>query len=425
MDPSLIVQIIIIIILVVFSAFFSGCETAFTSSNKIRLKTLADEGNKRAEKVLIMLEKYDRFISTDLIGNNLVNIMSTSIATVLFIKIALDNHWDENVGTTLSTVVMTIIVLTFGEVLPKGIAKAMPEKIAMFCYPLIKFLTYVFLPISIIFEKMQKLALSLFKGKNENSITEDELLTIIDEIEEEGRIKPYEKELISSAIKFDDIEVKEIVTPRKEIVAISDDSTIEEIHDVFKESKFTRLPIYNGTIDNIIGILNEKDFYQEIMDREDHPNKEFNVKEIMQPIHFFYDEAKISIVFRQFKENKFHMAVVLDQYDGTLGLITLEDVLEELVGEIFDETDEIFEETQEVQEGQYIVAGKEMLFDAFDTMEIEIGDDLENQTVNAWASQNLGHIPFSGDNFLYNDEWKITILSASKKGAISLRFEKI
>ncbi len=425
MDPSLIVQIIIIIILVVFSAFFSGCETAFTSSNKIRLKTLADEGNKRAEKVLIMLEKYDRFISTDLIGNNLVNIMSTSIATVLFIKIALDNHWDENVGTTLSTVVMTIIVLTFGEVLPKGIAKAMPEKIAMFCYPLIKFLTYVFLPISIIFEKMQKLALSLFKSKNENSITEDELLTIIDEIEEEGKIKPYEKELISSAIKFDDIEVKEIVTPRKEIVAISDDSTIEEIHDVFKESKFTRLPIYNGTIDNIIGILNEKDFYQEIMDREDHPNKEFNVKEIMQPIHFFYDEAKISIVFRQFKENKFHMAVVLDQYDGTLGLITLEDVLEELVGEIFDETDEIFEETQEVQEGQYIVAGKEMLFDAFDTMEIEIGDDLENQTVNAWASQNLGHIPFSGDNFLYNDEWKITILSASKKGAISLRFEKI
>ncbi len=425
MDPSLIVQIIIIIILIVFSAFFSGCETAFTSSNKIRLKTLADEGNKRAEKVLVMLEKYDRFISTDLIGNNLVNIMSTSIATVLFIRIALDNHWDENVGTTLSTVVMTILVLTFGEVLPKGIAKAMPEKMAMFCYPLIKFLTYVFLPISIIFEKMQKLALSLFKGKNENSITEDELLTIIDEIEEEGRIKPYEKELISSAIKFDDIEVKEIVTPRKEIVAISDDSTIEEIHDVFKESKFTRLPIYNGTIDNIIGILNEKDFYQEIMDREDHPNKKFNVKEIMQPIHFFYDEAKISIVFRQFKENKFHMAVVLDQYDGTLGLITLEDVLEELVGEIFDESDEIFEETQEVQEGQYIVAGKEMLFDAFDTMEIEISDDLENQTVNAWASQNLGHIPFSGDNFLYNDEWKITILSASKKGAISLRFEKI
>lgn len=425
MDPSLIVQIIIIIILIVFSAFFSGCETAFTSANKIRLKTLADEGNKRAEKVLNMLEKYDRFISTDLIGNNLVNIMSTSIATVLFIKIALDNHWDENVGTTLSTIVMTILVLTFGEVLPKGIAKAMPEKMAMFCYPLIKFLTYVFLPISIIFEKMQKLALRLFKGKKENSFTEDELLTIIDEIEEEGKIKPYEKELISSAIKFDDIEVKEIVTPRKEIVAISDEATIEEIHDVFKESKFTRLPIYNGTIDNIIGILNEKDFYQEIMDREDNPNKEFNVKEIMQPIHFFYDEAKISIVFRQFKENKFHMAVVLDQYDGTLGLITLEDVLEELVGEIFDESDEIFEETQEVQEGQFVVAGKEMLFDAFDTMEIEISDDLENQTVNAWASQNLGHIPFSGDNFLYNDEWKITILSANKKGAISLRFEKI
>lgn len=424
MDPS-IWQIIIIIILVIFSAFFSGCETAYTSSNKIKLKTMADEGNKKAEKVLELLDRYDRFISTDLIGNNLVNIMSTSIATILFVNIALKNHWDENVGTTLATIVMTLLVLTFGEVLPKGIAKAMPERMAMLCYWPIKILTYVFFPISIVFEKLQKIVLGWFKTKDDNSITEDDLLTIIDEIEEEGKIKPYEKELISSAIKFDDIEVKEIVTPRKEIVAIEESSTIEEIHEVFKESRFTRLPIYNGTIDNIIGILNEKDFYQEIMDHEDNPNKEFKIKEIMQPIHFFYDEAKISIVFRQFKENKYHMAVVLDQFDGTLGIITLEDVLEELVGEIFDENDEIFDETQEIQDGQYVVSGKEMLFDAFDTMEIEIDNDLENQTVNAWASQVLGHIPFSGDNFLFNDEWRITVLSANKKGATSLKFEKI
>ncbi len=427
MDPSsLTIQIIIIIILVIFSAFFSGCETAFTSSNRIRLRTLADEGNKRAEKVLNLLDKYDRFISTDLIGNNLVNIMSTSIATVMFVNIALHFGWGENIGTTLSTIVMTLLVLTFGEVLPKGIAKAMPEKMAMFCYPLIKSLTYIFLPISIIFEKLQRVALRLFKKENkDNSITEDELLTIIDEIEEEGKIKPYEKELISSAIKFDDIEVKEIVTPRNEIVAIEQNASVDEIHNVFKESKFTRLPVYKDSIDNIIGVLNEKDFYQELMDLEDHPDKEFKIKDYMKPVHFFYDEAKISIVFRQFKENKFHLAVVLDQFDGTLGIITLEDVLEELVGEIFDENDEIYNETQEIQEGKYVVSGKEMLYDAFDTMEIEIPEDLENQTVNAWASQNLEHIPVSGDNFLFDDEWKITILSASKKGAISLRFEKI
>ena len=218
MDP---LQIILIIILVICSAFFSASETAFTSASKIRLKTLADEGNKRAEKVLNLLEKYDRFISTVLIGNNIVNIMSTSIATILFVDLAISLGWTQEIGSTMSTVVMTILVLTFGEVLPKGIAKNFPEKMAMFFYPILKFLTYLFFPFCVIFEGLQKLVLKLFKKKDSDDvITEDELLTIIDEIEEEGKIKPYEKELISSAIKFDDIEVKEIVTPRKDIIAI-------------------------------------------------------------------------------------------------------------------------------------------------------------------------------------------------------------
>ncbi len=422
MDPY---QVIAIIVLLCCSAFFSATETAYTSSSRIRLKTLSDDGNARAGKVLDLLDKYDRFISTVLIGNNIVNILSTSIATILFINIAHQNNLDESVGTTLSTVVMTLLVLTFGEVLPKGIAKTFPEKLAMLTYPIIKFLTYVFLPFSFLFESLQKLVLRLFKKKTtDNAITEDELLTIIDEIEEEGKIKPYEKELISSAIKFDDIEVKEIVTPRKSIVAVKEGMTIDEIHALFKESKYTRLPIYKDSIDNIIGVLNEKDFYQVLMDCEIDKEK-FDIREIMTPVHFFYDEAKISIVFREFKEGKYHMAIVLDQYDGTLGLVTLEDVLEELVGEIFDESDEIFSETVETQEGQYTVSGKEMLFDAFEIMEIEIDDELENQTVNAWVSQCLGRIPYSGDNFLYKDSWKITVLSASKKGAISVRFEEL
>ena len=161
-----------------------------------------------------------------------------------------------------------------------------------------------------------------------------------------------------------------------------------------------------------------------MMEMQDDKEKVFKIREVMRPVHFFYDEAKISIVFKRFKEEKYHMAIVLDQYDGTLGLITLEDVLEELVGEIFDESDEIFDETVEVQEGQFVVSGKEMLYDCFDIIGIEIEEDLENQTVNAWVSQQLGRIPFSGDNFLYKDEWKITILAASKKGAISVRIER-
>lgn len=418
MDPF---QIIFIIILIICSAFFSASETAYTSSNKIRLKTLADDGNKKAEKVLLLLEKYDRFISTILIGNNIVNITASSLATIIFTYIA-----GEIYGPTISTIVMTLIVLTFGEVLPKSFAKNYPERLAMLFYPIVKLCSYIFFPLCVIFEFLQKLMLKLFKKKSSDEVmTEDELLTIIDEIEEEGKIKPYEKELISSAIKFDDIEVKEIITPRKSIIAIEEGQSVEEIHEIFKNSKFTRLPIYKDSIDNIIGILNEKDFYQVLMDNEIN-NENFSIRDIMNPVHFFYDEQKISIVFKKFKEEKYHMAIVLDQYDGTLGLVTLEDVLEELVGEIFDENDEIFDETVEVQEGQFIVSGKEMIYDTFEFIEIEIDEDLENQTVNAWICQQLGRIPSSGDNFLYkNDEWKITVLSAGKKGANTVRFEKL
>ena len=417
MDP---LQIILIVLLIIGSAFFSASETAFTSANKIRLKTLAEDGNKRAEKVLALLEKFDRFISTVLIGNNIVNILSASLATLLFVF-----YFGDKLGPTLSTIVMTIVVLIFGEVLPKSLAKNFPERMAMLFYPIIKFLSFIFFPLSIILEFMQKILLKIFKKKSDDDIiTEDELLTIIDEIEEEGKIKPYEKELISSAIEFDDIEVKEIVTPRKFIVAIEESFSVEQIHETFKNSKFTRLPVYKDTIDNIIGVLNEKDFYQIMMDNEIN-NEDFNIRETMNPVHFFHDEQKISIVFKKFKEEKYHMAVVLDQYDGTLGIVTLEDVLEELVGEIFDENDEIFDETVETQEGQFVVSGKEMLYDAFEIIEIEIDEELENQTINAWVCQQVGKIPSSGDNFLFKDEWKITVLSASKKGANSVRFERL
>lgn len=425
MDPSLI-SIIFIIILVILSAFFSSCETAYTSANKIRLKTLADDGNKKAGKVLSLMENYDRFISTVLIGNNIVNILSTSLSTVLFVHLVITNGWgDDSLGTTLATIIMTVVILIFGEFIPKGLAKNFPEFFSMLYYPIIKFLTYLFLPISFLLEGIQKLFMKILHKKSESeTITEDELLTIIDEIEEENKIKPYEKDLISCAIKFDDIEVKDLITPRNKITAIEENYSVEKIHNVFKESKYSRLPIYKDTTDNIIGILNEKDFYQVLMDKKE----AFQIREVMQPVHFFHDDAKISIVFHQFKEGKFHMGVVLDAYDGTLGIITLEDVLEALVGEIFDETDEIFDETREVQDGEYITSGKTILYDVFETMGIEINnEDMKNQSVNSWISEKLGKLPNSGDNFLFEDkdEWRVTVLSSSKKGAISVRFERI
>lgn len=412
-------QILIIAILVICSSFFSASETAFTGLNKIRLKTMADDGNKKAAKVLHLAENYDRLLSTILIGNNIVNIAASSLATVIF-----TSKFGGN-GSWISTIVMTVIVLICGEILPKSFAKEHSEGLSLFFYPVLKGLIIIFLPLSAFFSILNKAFLRLFKKKIEDPyITEDELLTMIDEIEEEGMIKPYERELISSAIKFDDIEVKEILTPRSEVVAIESDSTIEEIHELFKQTKYTRIPVFKETIDNIIGILHEKDFYQHAFEC-DFKEENFKLKKILKDVSYVSEQTKISKVFKMFQEKKTHMGVVLDQFDGTLGIVTLEDIIEELVGEIWDETDEIFEETKQIGEDEYLVSGKEMLDDAFEIIGIEKDDEEENQTVNSWLSRVMERIPTAGDNFLYQDEWKITVLSATKKGAIEIKFKKI
>lgn len=413
------IQIILIIILLIFSAFFSGAETAYTSINRIKLKTSADNGDIRAKKVLKASENYDRLISTLLIGNNIVNIFSASIATVLFV-----NLYGEN-GAWISTIVMTLIVLVFSEVLPKAIAKEKPEYFAGLCNPLVVILTYVFLPLSFVLEQIKRLFSFIFKKKAESeTFSEKELLTIFDELEEEGKIKPYENELIASAIKFDDIEVKEILTPRNEVIGVDINATFEEVYNIFQESRYTRIPVYHETIDNIVGMLHEKNFFKFLIENENNLDQ-FDVKKIMSDVFFLSEETKISVALKIFQEKKTHMGIVLDQFDGTLGIVTLEDIIEELVGEIFDETDEIFEEIKQLDENNYIVSGKEMLFDAFDTMGIDIDDEEENQTINSWLGREFGRIPTSGDNFLYQDEWKIIVVSANKKGAIQVRFSRI
>lgn len=418
MDDSL--PCIIIVILVIFSAFFSASETAYTSSNRIKLKTQADDGNKKAQSVLNMIEKYDRLISTILIGNNIVNISSASIATMVFTR-----HFGDD-GSWISTIIMTIAVLVFGEVLPKNFGKNHAESFAMLVNPIILVLVYFFLPLSWLLGQLSNLFNKLFKGKkSDDSLTEDDLLTIIDEIEEEGKIKPYEKDLISSAIKFDDIEVKDIVTPRKDVVALDIESSIEEIKAMFEESKFTRIPVYAGTIDNIVGILLEKDFYSELIKND---VEKVHLKKIMQPVNFVSQETKISVVFKMFKDKRVHMAIVLDQFDSTLGLITMEDIIEELVGEIFDETDEIYEETKQIGENKFVISGREIVSDAFEIMDIQMDEDDEfdlNQTVNSWLCKEFGRLPTSGDNFIFLDEWKVRVLSATRKGAREVEMTRI
>ena len=418
MDDSL--PCIVIIILVFFSAFFSASETAYTSCNRIKLKTQADDGDKKSQSVLNVIDKYDRLISTILIGNNIVNIGATSLATMIFTRLFQDN------GSWISTIVMTLAVLTFGEILPKNFAKNHAEGVAKFVNPIIKFLIYIFLPLSWFFGLLSKFFNRIFKSKSNNdSLSEDDLLTIIDEIEEEGKIKPYEKDLISSAIKFDDIEVRDIVTPRKDVIALDIESTTSEVRKTFENSKYTRIPVFQGTIDNIVGILHEKDFYSFLIKSK---NDKVNIKEIMQPVIFVSQEAKISVAFKMFKDKRIHMGIVLDQFDSTLGLITMEDIIEELVGEIFDETDEIFEETKKINEDKYIVSGKEIVNDAFDIIGIQIDEDEDfdlNQTINSWLCKEFGRIPTSGDNFIFKDEWKIRVKSATRKGAREVEFSRV
>ena len=411
--------IVIIIICIIFSAFFSASETAYTSVNKIKLKTQADDGDKKAQAVLKVIGNYDRLISTILIGNNIVNILSASLATILFVKAFSDN------GSWISTIVMTILILIFGEVCPKGFAKNHSEGIAKFVNPIIKVIIYILFPLSWLLEQLSKLFNKIFRKKAEpEAISEDELLTIIDEIEDEGIIKPYEKDLITSAIKFDDIEVKDIVTPRKDIVGISSDDTVHDIINKFEESKYTRLPVYNESKDNIIGILHIKDFYSYILSNK---NEKFNIFNVMQKPLFISKDTRISTIFKIFKEKGKHMAIVLDQFDSTLGLITLEDIIEELVGEIFDESDEMEESIKLIGDDEYSMSGNELLEKVFEEIDYEVDDeemDL-NQTVNSFLSKKLGRIPISGDSYLFNDEWVFKVVSANRKGAMEVNLKKI
>lgn len=397
-------SLIVILILIAFSAFFSAIETAFLSFNKIKMKTAAQDGNKRAQNVLDLFEKYDKLISTILIGNNIVNIAASSIATVLFIKLV-----GETDGPTVATVVVTVTVLICGEVTPKRIAKEIPDKIAMSAYPFIKFLTVIFTPISFLINLWQKLITKLFKFKGESTMTEDELITIVDEAQLEGGIDEDEGELIRSAIEFNDVEVRDIITPRVDVCGVPSDATVDEVAQKFFETGYSRLPVYNETIDNIVGILHEKDFYymrhKGITDFSSAVGKAVYISEHIQ----------ISDLLKKFQLEKAHMAIVLDDYGGTLGICTLEDIIEELVGDIWDEHDEIVEQFTKSDDGSVTVDAATRVLDMFEYFDIKPSDENDlPQTVNGWVLKEMGYLPKPGEAFDYKS-LHIEITSSDEK----------
>ena len=385
-------MLIIIVFCVIMSAYFSATETAFSTFNRIRMKNIAEKGNKKAELVLKLSDNYDTLISTILIGNNIVNILASSLATIVF------GIWlagDTGRSTTVSTIVMTLLVLTFGEIVPKTLAKQFPEKFCMFSAPIINALLYILLPVSVIFKGLQKLLAKIIKSEEDTGMTEEELISIIDEVEEEGGLDEDESSLIKSAIEFNDLEVSEIFTPRIDITAVSSDVSKEELARVFSESGYSRLPIYDGDLDNITGIVYYKDFFT-LSFKAATP-----ISEIVKPVMYVTKTMKINDLMKELQEKQLHLAVVSDEYGSTAGIVTLEDMIEEIVGEIWDEHDEIVTEINEVSEGEYIVSGKANIDKLFDELDIDIDDeeDTDALTVSGWAMDVLGKIPEEGDTF--------------------------
>lgn len=390
MEPHLVTYLVIIIACVIMSGYFSATETAFSTFNRIRLKTIAEKGNKRAELALKMAEDYDTLISTILIGNNIVNTLSASLGTLFFAGILTTNP---DVAATVSTIVLTLVVLIFGEISPKTLAKHSPDKFVLFSAPIIKVLMIVFTPFNFVFKKWQLLLAKLSQNDDDKGMTEEELISIIEEAEEDGGIDEEESSLIKSAIEFGDLEVGDIYTPRRDITALSVHADKKQVEELFTESGYSRIPVYEDDLDNVLGILYYKDFYALAHDSN------VSITDILKPVMYVAKTQKVNDLMKELQEKQLHMAIVTDEYGSTAGLITLEDILEEIVGDIWDEHDEIIEEIKEIGEKEYEVSGMTNLDKFSEEFDVNLPEEMDASTVNGWATEVLERIPEEGDSF--------------------------
>ena len=393
-----------LVILVGFSAFFSASETAFSSLNQIRLKSRAEDGDSSAARVLAMAEQYDKLLYTILIGNNIVNIAAASIGTILFTQMLGAER-----GATVSTIVLTIIVLIFGEVTPKSLAKEMPEKVATAVSPFLVLLMALMTPLTWLFTQWKKLLGHFVHSGEADTITEGELMTMVSEAENDGELTDRESELIRSAIEFDDVEVEEILTPRVDVVAVEDDIPLEELAQTFAESGYSRLPVYHGTIDNIIGVVHEKDFYIARL------KKATKIDDLVVPTLYTTGSTQISQLLRTLREQHHHLAVVVDEYGGTEGIITLEDILEELVGEIWDEHDEVTEDFRKQSDGSWLVSGSASVDDLYEELDLPEEEDIDSNTVNGLVQEKTCHLPKVGDRFTLGEYDGVVTRTAKRR----------
>ena len=378
---------IALILCIALSAFFSATETAFSAANRIKLKTIEGDQKLRAQLALSLLEKYDSLLTAVLVGNNVVNIAGTAIATVLFTRMLRN----EDTGATVASVAMTVVILFMGEVGPKTLAKQQPEQFAMSAAPVIRALMTILKPVDWLFSLWRKLLSRMLPAEPEEPQIEDELMTMIDEAQTEGDIEADEGELIRSAIEFNDQDAGDIMTPRVDVIAVEDTATVEEVAEIFRSTYFSRIPVYHEDLDHIVGTLHEKDFYKSVHDGET------QITRIMKEPVFAPATLPISSLLKQFRASRTHQIILLDEFGGTDGIVTLEDVLEELVGEIYDEHDEVDEEIVRNEDGSYMVDGGLQLQEMLDRLEIE--NTYDTDTVGGWVGEMLQKVPEIGDTF--------------------------
>ena len=399
-----------LIILVIMSAYFSATETAFTSLNRIRLKSRAENGDQRAARTLALAEDYDRLLSTILIGNNIVNITATTISTLLFVKLLGGEQ-----GPAASTVVLTVVILIFGEISPKSLAKESPERFAMLATPLLRFFLLILTPLNFLFTQWKRLLSHIVRSKGDDSITEEELVTMVDQAETEGGLDQHESELIRAAIEFNDLEVEEILTPRVDIVAVEDTDSMDDIARAFAENGYSRLPVYHEDIDDIVGVIHEKDFHAARY------HGQTDVSAIISTVLYTTGNTKISDLLRILQKEKAHMVIVVDEYGGTEGLVTLEDIVEELVGEIWDEHDEVIEEFRKQEDGSYLISCNADLSDLFDLFSIR--GECDANTVSGWVMEQVGRVPEEGDRF-QADDLDVTVTKVDQRRVLEIQVSR-
>ncbi len=406
---------IVIALLILLSGFFSGTETAYSCANKIKLKSMVTLGKKNAKAVHAFAdEKYDKLVTAILVGNNIVNLTASALGTILFGQLIADR----DLAATVSTVVLTVSVLLIGEITPKYLASVYPEKFCFFVYPLMQLFYWILMPLCKIFDGFKWLLAKIFKLQKDETVTDEELMSLVDEAEESGTLKEDESELLRSALEFDDLKVEDILVPRVDVYAVEENSTMEEVCEVFEKSGYSRLPVYKDTIDNVIGLIHQRDFFIHYMKGAK------QIGHLVQEIVFTSEYTRISTLLKQLQKQKIHMAAVSDEYGGLVGIVTLEDILEELVGEIWDEHDEEAVLHGQIAEDEYWVDGKCELEEFFSLFDKEEDEDCESNTVGGWVTEQFGRIPSIGETLTIEDI-EVRVVKATKQKILKIRAKKV